>query len=79
MPTINFSKIWEGREKKYNNTQSNWDGWFECVNYYKFYVILYILDSWRCIAHVPIKSDGTFPLLNRPVGLPPLKSLPYGG
>lgn len=29
--------------------------------------------------YAPIRSDGTFPLLNRPVGMPPWKSLPYGG
>jgi hypothetical protein len=28
---------------------------------------------------LPIKSEGTFPLQNLPVGLPPTKSLPYGG
>ena len=26
-----------------------------------------------------MKSDGIFPLLNLPVGTPPIKSLPYGG
>ena len=26
-----------------------------------------------------MKSEGTFPFENRPVGIPPLKSLPYGG
>lgn len=31
------------------------------------------------IAYIPIMSDGTFPLLNLPVGIPPLKSFPYGG
>jgi len=27
---------------------------------------------------IPIRSDGTFPLLNRPVAIPPGKSFPYG-
>lgn len=27
---------------------------------------------------VPMKSEGIFPLLNLPVGEPPMKSLPYG-
>lgn len=31
------------------------------------------------MTYVPRKSDGTFPLQNRPVGMPPLKSFPYGG
>ena len=33
----------------------------------------------RANINIPIRSDGTFPLLNRPVGIPPLKSFPYGG
>lgn len=31
------------------------------------------------VLRLPIKSEGTLPLLNLPVGFLPMKSLPYGG
>ena len=31
------------------------------------------------ITFIPIKSEGIFPSQNLPVGLPPMKFLPYGG
>lgn len=47
------------------------------VNMNNFHIRI-IIKERSSTSYLPAKSEGTFPLLNRPVGTPPWKSSPYG-